>query len=163
MNKFLIMVITFTLLSGCSAWNWKYGEDKPSISFSRIDTPEKGKAIGTLWGLNPDDSGVYANEQGKACMIYAKVFKTKNSNLNIETKLAKYKDKLDGIDASLVKDITETVTSLTKPDESSTFANVMMFNICMLSANQALEKAAVSKLTSEVIAAGVAMSKNKKQ
>ncbi|WP_342608790.1 hypothetical protein [Vibrio tritonius] len=159
MGKFtLVFFISLFLTTGCSAWKWKYGDEKPSISYSRMDKPSDGEMVGTVWGVNPDDTGIYANENGQACMMYAQVFKTRNNKRDISAELAKYKDSIDGFEGKFLNDITEAATLLAKNDESSTFASVMMFNICMLSANGALTNEQVTKLTSEVIGASSNMS-----
>lgn len=152
----VIAVGLYGILSGCgwSAWEAKWGPDKPHISYVSL---ESGRTqADKLYVWNPNNNAAYVFHEiinGKelstsACLASADVAKARNTESEIKIDLGKILE-----DATLEgkQKILDTVMKLSERNEAASFLNVALFHICMLAGAEKIKDAEVSTLIGKAI------------
>lgn len=143
------------ILSGCgwSAWEAKWGPDKPHISYVSL---ESGKTqLDKLYVWNPNNNAAYVFQKKNGeersvsvCLASADVAKARNFETEIKIDLGKILE-----DASLEgkQKILDTVTKLSERSEAASFLNVALFHICMMAGAEKIKDVEVGTLMGKAI------------
>lgn len=142
-------------LSGCatSAWEAKWGADKPHISYVSL---EAGKTqLDKLYVWNPNNNAAYifqnTGSATTACMASADVAKARNYENELKVDLGKVLDKIDSAKIEEKLKVIDTVTKLSEKGESASFLNVAMFHICMMAGSGKITPSEANALMSKAI------------
>lgn len=156
----LLVVVT---LSGCatSAWEAKYGPDKPHISYVSLKTEENQPDKLYVWNPNNNAAYIFQNTGSAtaACLASADVAKGRSYENELKIDLGKVLDKVDSAKIEDKLKIIDTVTKLSEKGESASFLNVAMFHICMMAGAGKLTNAEANNLMSKAIDKAAEVSK----
>jgi len=143
------------MLSGCgwSAWEAKWGPDKPHISYVSLEPGKTPPDKLYVWNPNNNAAYVFREMNGKerstsACLASADVAKARNTEGEIKIDLGKILE-----DATLEgkQKILDTVTKLSERNEAASFLNVALFHICMMAGAEKIKDAEVGALIGKAI------------
>lgn len=161
------VVATAFVLSGCgvSAWELKWGSDKPHISYASLNSGESQADKLYVWNPNNNAAYVFHKDgqdldkkegEGKrlpvevagACMASADVAKARSFEGEIKLDLGKLAD-----DATLEQKqkVLDTVTKLSERNEAASFLNVALFHICMMAGAGKVNESQVNALMLKAI------------
>ncbi|ULA63382.1 MAG: hypothetical protein LZF86_110077 [Nitrospira sp.] len=161
------LVAITLVLSGCgmSAWELKWGSDKPHISYASLDSGKDQADKIYVW--NPNNNAAYVfhkdgqdpdKKEGEvkrlpvevtgACMASADVAKARSYEGEIKLDLGKLAD-----DASLEQKqkVLDTVTKLSERNEAASFLNVALFHICMMAGAGKIDQSQANTLMLKAI------------
>lgn len=139
-------------LAGCSAWQAKWGPDKPHISYASLESKEESP-LDKIYVWNPNHNAAYIFSDGRgACIASADVAKTRSYDYDIKASVEKLLAAPEA-DVSLKTKLSlvESVTQLSQKDAASTFLNTAMFHICMIAAAKNIPPDEVSELLSKAL------------
>lgn len=143
------------MLGGCgwSAWEAKWGPDKPHISYVSLESGKTQPDKLYVWNPNNDAAYVFHEMNGKerstsACLASADVAKARNSEGEIKIDLGKF---LEDTTLEGKQKILDTVTKLSERNEAASFLNVALFHICMLAGADKIKDAEVGTLIGKAI------------
>lgn len=163
------------ILGGCgwSAWEAKWGPDKPYISYASLNSGESQADKLYVWNPNNNAAYVFHKDgqdldkkegEGKrlpvevtgACMASADVAKARSFEGEIKLDLGKLAD-----DASLEQKqkVLDTVTRLSERNEAASFLNVALFHICMMAGAEKIDQAQANALMIKAIEEAVKVTK----
>ena len=152
--KFLAVVPVF-FLSGCatSVWEAKWGPDKPHISYVSLEAGQTQPDKLYVWNPNNNAAYIFQNPGSAtaACMASADVAKTRNYENEFKVDLGKILDKIDSAKIEEKLKVIDTVTKLSEKGESTSFLNVAMFHICMMTGSGKITQAEANALMSKAI------------
>ncbi len=157
----ICMVVLSFMFGGCgwSAWEAKWGPDKPHISYVSLTSDETQPDKLYVW--NPNNNAAYVFQKylrGEskglpvevtgACMASADVAKARSFEGEIKLDLGKLAD-----DASLEQKqkVLDTVTKLSERNEAASFLNVALFHICMMAGAEKIDRIQANALMLKAI------------
>lgn len=149
MIRIAVVTLTALAISGCSAWQLKYGPDKPQFSYV---LPEGAQHPGSIYVWNPNTTVAYVTKDGKACIAPADVFKARNVDIEVGLKAGALKG-IENLEASAQRKLVEHITKLSEKDATGTFLSIALFNVCMLSNNHLLTQQQIIDLTEKALEA----------
>ncbi len=163
----ICMVVLSFMFGGCgwSAWEAKWGPDKPHISYVSLTSDETQPDKLYVW--NPNNNAAYvfhkdgqdlSKREGEnkrlpvevtgACMASADVAKARSFEGEVKLDLGKLAD-----DASLEQKqkVLDTVTRLSERNEAASFLNVALFHICMMAGAEKIDRTQANALMLKAI------------
>lgn len=155
MKGLLCVTSCATLLSACAGgpFEWKYGQDK-IVPGQFSMTGDRGSVL--TWPSHAVGAVVYPNTRS-ACIQSAQSAKARNSSGagGATVKVPQTGD----LSFNLAQAITEAVSALQDKNDVATFADVSLFQVCTIAANNALTKEQTIELIRMVMQASVEIAK----
>ena len=149
--KILMIMLSVSVLSGCSAFGTWFGETKPMMTFAEL--PSKS----TLFVWSPKNSAAFVNAEGKACVQGAEVFHEKSGSVDISNELLGI---LKGVQLSsdstsdekaIAIGLANDIISLKTNSERTTYLSIGMFGLCQLQANGGISNQELLTLVTQLI------------
>ncbi len=154
MYKLGLVLVATASMSGCatSAWDLRYGADKPHISYVSLSASETRNDKLYVWNPNNNAAYIYVeNNKASACVASADVAKARSTENELKIDIGKI---LDTVDSAKLEDklkIVDNITKLGERTEKATYLNVALFHICMLAGAGKLDQSAVRALVEQAI------------
>lgn len=157
------------LLSGCatSLWEFRYGPNKPAISFVSLTADEKQPD--KLYAWPPDSNAAYVFQSAggttAACIANADVARSRTIESSLAVRLGELLGQVDGnVSVEQKLKVIESLTKLSARDnESSSFLNVALFHICLEAGAGKLGSADVKELMKMAISSAATLGKPVRQ
>jgi hypothetical protein len=141
--KYVFLVLSVVLTTGCSAYGGWFGETKPMMSFAELKAEDKDGNVtaSKLFVWSPKNSAAFVNHEGNGCVQGAEVFHEKSGKIDVSNELLGI---LKGIDITsssspedkaLAIEVTNEIVSLRTNSERNTYLGIGMFGLCQLQAN----------------------------
>ncbi len=160
MRLIIILILSVTVLSGCSAYKVWYGSDKPMMSFVIVDgdgnvqhgldkhgnqiqmqMPESNAVQGYIITWSPEYNGAFVTSTGKGCIQPAMYATSASGEAAIPTEIF-----TKGAAGSLSGKYAEALDKLITVTDQSTFLSIGMYGICQLSAAGGLSQSDTANL-----------------
>lgn len=153
--KTIYLLLTITLLSGCSAYHGWYGETKPMVSYVELTGTPKNEARLFVW--SPKNNAAFANNRSQGCIQGAEIFHEKGGTVDISKDLIAMMSKIATSSSATPEEkafaikLTNDIVNLRSNTERTTYLSIGMFGLCQLNMNGGITNNELIRLVSELI------------
>ncbi len=125
-----IIVLAVALSTGCASLS-----QLQAIPVTVSNSGEEVKESGALFLWPPYSSAAVVDGKGNRCVLAASGAKTIDASSQAVLKLGKALEKIEGLDATVKNELTESFTKLSSADSRAAFTDIALFHLCIFDQN----------------------------